>query len=378
MVKKSQNVIVSLDTHNYKITIFENMGTDYGKVNIEEFYCETELIEKKKLYDILDNVFSAYFDDKTIITPDLYIVLPDYFVSTEHIKLPILPTAKMKDALRSELKKLYPNISDLAINSNVLFKTKKNVTYSCTMIKKYLISDCQNIAKKYNLNLRNITYHSNAVANAVQNLASKFKHTSHIFLDIAETQTHMLYANKNKLLCCQTLPFGYNLLSSKRLVSEFEMSMSRGAEKIVYLAKQKAREKNLSTLEIDSEENKNIQLEHFLKGLRKNKIALGRFIRKGDSEEADFLQQNFKTFEKYILLMKNSVVKNYGFPEPENIIINLPIEMENLDTSERIVDNMKVKFFSNEVPSNFSIFDYLELYGALFYSSYNKGGNFLG
>ena len=376
MAKTTQNLIISLDTHNYKITTLENIGTDFRKVNIEEFACDKELIENQKLYDILDNVFSAYFDDKDNFSPETYIVLPDYFVSVEHIKVPILPAPKMKDALRAELKKLYPNIKELQINSQVLNKTKKNITYACTIIKKYLVADCVGIAKKYNLNLKNITFHSNALANSYQALAQKTKHSSYIFTNIGEGQSHLLYASKDKLLAFQTLPFGYNLLSEKRLLSEFEMSMSRDAEKIVYLAKRKTREKNLSSLELDTEENKKLQLETFLADLRRNKIQLGRFVKKDDAQDEDFVNQNFKTFEKYIFLMCKNVEENYGFTHPEMVVINIPTENTNFLADKNIGD-MKVKNFANEVPAGFSLYDYLELYGALFYETYNKNGNFI-
>ena len=374
MAKNTENLVISLDTHNYKITIFENSGTDFHKVNIEEYACESELIENQKLYDILDNVFSAYFDDKANSSPEAYVVLPDYFVSVEHIKLPVLPATKMKEALRAELKKLYPNLKELEVNSQVLSKTKKNITYACTLIKKYLITDCVSVAKKYNLNLKNITFHSNAVSNAYRALNSKNKHSSCVFADIAESQTHLIYTNKDKLLCFQTLPFGYTLLSTKRLLSEFEMSMSRDAEKIVYLAKRKAREKNLSSLELDTEENKKLQLETFLSNLRKNKISLGRFVKKSEEQEVDFLAQNFKTFEKYILLMIKNGVEKYGFAEPENIVVNIPTDVSIPETS---IEGIKLKNFAKEVPATFSLYDYLELYGALFCDSFNKGGNFI-
>ena len=363
MAKSARNLVVSLDTHNYRITIMENSGREYASASIEEFACETALIENQKLYDILDNVFVAYFDDKDNTQPETYITLPDYFVSVEHVKLPVMPAAKMKEALRNELKKLYPNLKDLEIKSQIINKTKKNITYACTIIKKYLLADCTNAAKKYNLNLKNVTFHSNAVATAYQTLCPKSKHTNYIFADVAETQTHLLYASKDKLLTFQTLPFGYNLLSTKRLMSEFEMSMSKDAEKIVYLAKRKAREKNLSLLEIDTEENKKLQMEKFLSDLRKNKIQLGKFVKRAETQEMDFLEQNFKTFEKYIFLMCESV-KNCGFPAPEVVVINAANDLHEF-LRDRSVGDMKVKDFSVEAPAGFSLFDYLELYGAI-------------
>lgn len=372
--KKVQNVVISLDTHNYKITVFQNFGTDFNEVNIEEFTCDESLIQNKKVFEILDSVLSAYLVDKTLENPDVYVVLPDYFVSTEHIQMPLLPATKMRDALKNELKKLYPNFKELEINSKVLSKTKRNVIYSCVMIKKYIVTDCVSAVKKHNLTLKNITFHSNAIANAMQALGSKTKHTSHILADIGETRTHLVYVSKDKMLCFDTLPFGANALLTDKQVSEYAFFDGNEAEKTIFLAKKKAKEKNLSPFEITDEISDEVALDKHFSQVKKQKNQLSKFL---TDDTTSPLLQNFGNFSKHILLMKNSVVVNYDFPSPEFVVINLPPQFFKIFGELKTIGDLKVKNFDDEMPKNFSLNDYLELYGAIYAVAYNKNGNFL-
>ena len=72
--------------------------------------------------------------------------------------------------------------------------------------------------------------------------------------------------------------------------------------------------------------------------------------------------------------MIKSGVEKYGFAEPENIVVNIPTDINLPETS---IEGIKLKNFAKEVPATFSLYDYLELYGALFCDSFNKGGNFI-
>lgn len=378
--KKIQNLVIGLDTKNYTVKIMQNYGNDYRKVNIEQFVCDKNLIDNKKIYEILDSVFSIYLMDKTLDNPDVYIVLPEYFISMDLIKIPIMQKAKMKDALKTELKKLYFNYKDLEINSTILSKSKKNVLYSNTIVNKDIIHNCLLATKKHNLNLKNISYTSNCIVNSFLALGNKIKHNNFIILNVLEHSSQLSYVSKDRTLCFSSLPFGYNILDTNEVVTPDLFYDNSTSELAVFNAKEQAKaRKSLAETKkqnevIDEFEHRNF--EDYYKNLLLSKKHFTKFVYGDFENKKNNLQKNFTTFIKHILLLKKSVVTYYSFPEPEFAIVNLPKEFssvfENLDT-----EKIKIRYFNKEIIDKCSLTDYLDLYGALYAVVFNRGQNFI-
>lgn len=377
--RKIQNLVIGLDTKNYTIKIMQNYGNDYRKVNIEQFDCDKALIDNKKIYEILESVLEIYLMDKTLDSPDVYIVLPEYFVSIDLIKIPVMPQNKMKDALKAELKKLYFNYKNLEINSTILTKTKKNYIYTNTIISKDILHDCVMATKKHNLNLKNISYSANCVVNSFLALGNKIKHSNHIILNIAEKSSQLAYVSKDKTMCFSTLPFGYNFLNPNQIESEGLYYTNSVAELAVFNAKEQAKAKKSiiggkSQDEI-IDEFESRDFDEFYKTLQTTKEHFSKFLHTEFDSKASFLKSNFKAFIKNILLLKKSVVENYAFAEPEFAVINVPTEFsavfQNTETQ------IKIKNFNNEIIDKCALTDFLDLYGALYAVVFNRGQNFL-
>ena len=157
-------------------------------------------------------------------------------------------------------------------------------------------------------------------------------------------------------------------------VSEYAFFDGNEAEKTIFLAKKKAKEKNLSPFEITDEISDEVALDKHFSQVKKQKNQLSKFL---TDDTTSPLLQNFGNFSKHILLMKNSVVVNYDFPSPEFVVINLPPQFFKIFGELKTIGDLKVKNFDDEMPKNFSLNDYLELYGAIYAVAYNKNGNFL-
>ncbi|MDD4815698.1 MAG: hypothetical protein PHQ62_00980 [Clostridia bacterium] len=376
--KKIQNLVIGLNTKDYTIKIMQNYGNDFKRVNIEQYVCDKTLIDNKKIFEILDSVLNIYLMDKTLDNPDVYIVLPDYFVGIDLVKIPIMPKNKMKDALKTELKKLYFNYKSLEINSTILTKTKKNYIYSNTIINKDIIRDCITATKKHNLNLKNISYDANCIVNSFLALGNKIKHSNHIILNISEKNSQLAYVSKDKTICFTSLPFGNNFLNSNQAESDFYQNTV--AEFAVFNAKEQAKAKKsligAKNQEEIIDEFENRDFDNYYKNLQNTKKHFAKFLHSDFSEKNDLLKTNFITFIKHILLLKKSVVDNYSFPEPEYAIVNIATEFTSVFQTEN-EDKIKIKNFSKETIDKCSLTEYMDLYGMLYAVVFNRGQNFI-
>ena len=146
--KKIENLVLQVDPKNKLVKVLRNFGDSQKDVVIEELSCDKELFENKRIFEVLDSVLSAYLVDSPITNPtDVFFVLADYFISNDIIVLPVLPPAKQKVALWTELKKTYPHFETLHFATTVLFKNKKRVVYGVSMAQKTVVQDCILIAK---------------------------------------------------------------------------------------------------------------------------------------------------------------------------------------------------------------------------------------
>ena len=216
--KKIENLVLQVDPKNKLVQVLRTFGDSQKDVVIEQLSCDKELFENKRIFEVLDSVLSAYLADSPITNPtEVFFVLADYFISNDIIVLPVLPPAKQKVALWTELKKTYPHFETLHFATTVLFKNKKRVVYGVSMAQKTIVQDCILIAKKYGLNLKNISYSANAVSSGFLALGTKLKADNFLILDIKEETSSFIYVTNKKTAIFFGLPIGQNVLSGKTL-----------------------------------------------------------------------------------------------------------------------------------------------------------------
>lgn len=223
--RSMSNIVIGFDDVKGLAEVFVNNGSDFRKATIEQFKIDKDLIkEESKVYDTLNLVLSAFMGDKDLSQPDVYVVLPDYYITMDLVTLPYMQKNRMKDALRAELRKLYVNFEELEFNSSIFSKNKKQVVFSCTFVKKSILTQIASVMKRYNLNLRNVSFKSNACVNSFLALGGKVKHSSLILANIYEDSSSLISINKDKLINFLPLSFGTNILSGVRRVYESEVT----------------------------------------------------------------------------------------------------------------------------------------------------------
>lgn len=365
--KKIENLVIKIDTKSYLVTIMQNRGNDFHKCVIEQFSCDKEMVDNKSFFDVLDNVLKVYLQDKHFSQPDVYIVLPDYAISLDQTTVPTMSIVKMKDALKTELKVLYKNFNEKETNSSIINKNKMQTIFSTTMVNKTLIEDSVAVCKKYNFNLKNISYESNSFVNSFFALSNKMKHQNFMLVNVAEKVTKIIFVSKEKTICFSELPYGTNFLSNDKLefISNFQENMF--AEYEIFSVKN-ANKEGIELNDFDSfkeyyESQKDIQKEQ------------EKFICEQKNSKQTLMQKNFEKILRQVEGIAKSISSTYNFLQPEIAIINIP------DKYSKAINNqdsfLKLTLLRNEIPEHCLLTDYLDLYGMVYAVIYNKGQNFI-
>ena len=371
--KKIQNLVVGLDTKNYLIKIFKNSGTDFKKAAIDEIACEADLVENKRILEILDNVLGYYLSSQKLSAPDVYIVLPDYFITTDIIVLPAMPQNRLKEALQAELRRMYPNFSALTHNTTVLSKTKKQVVFLVCMVEKGILQDCATACKKHSLNLRCITYSANAIINSFLALGGKSKNGNLLYLHLAENQSKIIYATHGKTICFQPLGFGKNFLSTEQALLLPNFAQNTAAMREVFNSNANVSD-GYSYVPGSTENLEDQAFAQFCDAQRRRQIAAERILQRATTKKS-ILQLNFSVFARYLLGIKNTVAYTYGLPSPDLAVVNLP---NNMVSALKNADyDITISPLKDELVEPCLLADYFDLYGAIFSVAFNKGQNFL-
>lgn len=370
--KKIQNLVVGLDTKNYLVKILKNNGTDFKKATIDELTCEPDLVENKRIFEILDKILGYYIANQKLSAPDVYVVLPDYYITTDIITLPTMSQKSLKDALDAELRRMYPNFSALEHNSTLLSKTKKQSTFLVCMTEKGIIHDCISACKKHGLNLRCITYSANAIINSFLALGSKIKNGNLLYLNIGENQSKIIYSTHGKTICFLPLGFGRNFLSTEtaQLLPNYEKNK---------VALREVFNTNANLMETYSYIPGNIDnleeqaFAQYCAEYNRKQTSAERILQ-GATSKKSVLQINFAVFARYLEGIKNTITQTYGLPEPEIAIVNLPNNM--LSALKNADFDIKITPLKDELIEPCLLVDYFDLYGAIFSVAFNKGQNF--
>lgn len=371
--KKIENLVVGLDTKNFLIKIFKNTGTDFKKAAIDEIACEEDLVKNKRIREILDNVLGYYISTQKLSAPDVYIVLPDYFITTDIITLPTMPQNRLKEAMRAELQRMYPNFANLQYNSTILSKTKKQVVFSVSMVEKGILHDCASACKKHSLNLRCITYSANAIINSFLALGGKSKLGNLLYLHLAENQSKIIYATHGKTICFQPLAFGKNFLSTEEALALPNFAQSTAALREVFNSNANVAD-GFSFVPGSTDNLEDQAFAQFCEAQKRRQIAAERILQRSTTKKS-ILQLNFSVFARYLLGIKNTIAHTYGLPAPELAIVNLP---NNMISALKNADyDIKISPLKDELVEPCLLADYFDLYGAIFSIAFNKGQNFL-
>lgn len=96
-----------------------------------------------------------------------------------------------------------------------------------------------------------VTFPANTTVNAVGKLRPKFKRSSYLMLDIKENCTRVIFAVKGHAVGASVLPFGFEILSDKKVVAEDMLFDHSFADLTVINANERAKAKSLTMMAED-------------------------------------------------------------------------------------------------------------------------------
>jgi len=347
-----------------------------------------------------DDFFDAYVKQMTKMVeryPSLLdgavdIVIPDDFIITDSINIPIAKKKAMENAFSVAVDNLYKSADKMKANSFPLSQNKQNGTFALVGIRSEYINKLLSATSMAQMNVGNITYSANAVVNAGLHYNSKLRSASFVLLDIHEDDACVIFVTKGRTRGFYPLPFGYSCLKRHRIVPEDKLFDHSAGELLVLNAKEKARHKQLTMAEASESQEQVLvtdvdpvtgeEVSYYapveIEVTGKKGRKLPKFMQRPtpDSEEG-YVYENFRYFLKWciILLRNNPEVTHHGAIEA--VYVNMPKQFDFL--YERVnshTDSHGLEFFPL-LPQDVSE-DGLELkiHGALLSETYNKVNNF--
>lgn len=321
------------------------------------------------------------------------IVIPDEFIITDSVNIPIAKKRAMESAFTVAVENLYKNSDKLKANSFPLSQNKQNANYALVAIRSEFINKLCSATNMSKVNVGNITFSSNAVVNAGLDYNAKLRTQSFMIIDIRAEDSSVIFVTKGRTRGFYPLPFGYMSLKRTRILSEDRLFDHASGELIVLNAKEKAKSKQLTTMEENTENRVLVteldpvtgeettyyaEAQEEIEVTGKKGRKLPKFMQRPLPEtEEGFVYENFRYFIKWSLDLarNNPDITNHG--AIEGIYVNMPRQFNFvLDQVNSHEDSHGLPFFTL-LDENVSEDDVeLVVRGALLSSTYNKVNNF--
>jgi hypothetical protein len=432
----ASNAVIGFDLQHALIKVL--YASNMAKPSVETIPVSDEAAQAYDYVGMLESALSDYHKLPELQGAATTLLLPDNLVGIDYIGVPIMKKAKMAEALKTEFNGLYKNNEDLHWINYVIASGKRNAIYQVAMTDKPTLNALKTTLTNNKVPLKFISLQAAATMNAVYHLKQRVRRNSFIFVDIKEGVTNFIICGKEFLMGYYSLPFGYEILSREEVITESLLYEHDVAELAVINATELAKKKKLTVdveeaeaiaeqLEEEAkssegekqegeegekkeeeqkpEENQEEgqeeegdkqpkqeqdeygyeadeiqQLAEKIKKVGKvytKKVPkrLPMFMQRPIPEtEEGFILENFRVFEKRILLTKRHCDYDQLMPKPEFIIINMPEEFEFvIDSLNQDEDNkVEFRFFNAQKDISPVILENLELYGGLFFTQFNR------
>ena len=257
----------------------------------------------------------------------------------------------------------------------MIVTNKQFTTYQATSIQKSLISSFYGVLSNCGMYAKYTSYISNCLVDAVLHLQPKYKSSTFMFVDIRKEDTIFAITNKGRTIAHYNLEFGYKILETNKIAYENLLWNHDLAELTILNAKEKARSKQLTSIEDYAEESET-EVDAFGKKLPKKTPRSGNTP--VTAEEVAY--ENFRIFSKWILLISDTYRRKGKEFEFEFVLVNLPEKLnyiidnynESLKNDVQSTKHLEFRAFNQSLNVPDDLKENLDLYGALYMNSYNK------
>ncbi len=290
-------------------------------------------------------------------------LLPHFMYGVDFITLPNVKRGHVEDAYKAQLKSAYKNYDDLIFRKTEI-STGKTVTFRVIFVRRSLMNALKEGFAKFNINIEKFIPQGVALIEGAVRLEPAVKKAPCLILNIGEDESYMAAYSSDTLIGGIPIPFGLRALADNRLVYEKQLFHRDAAELLVINARERAKSTKL-TMAIDLEEeiddtipdddeiieqnpelpdltkagsdeldDQEVQTEDddeempAIKTLRKSAIrVLPKFMRREEpTTPQGYVIENFRMFEKRVLMLIRDMSLYEYYPKLENIFIALPAE----------------------------------------------------
>ena len=405
------NTVVSINLQEKSLVFYTMPGENRAAINM-----------KRVLFrgNTLDDKFFKFFGEQ----------LAEY--GRENI--PSINRKAMASSFDLAIKTMYNDSEELKINKSLALLNKQYGTYIVTMLNKQLLADVNKACSTNKFVASFVTFPANTTINAVSKLRPKYKRSTYLMLDIKENYTRFIFANKGRAIGSMILPFGYEILSDKKVFAEDMLFDHSFSDLTVINANEKARAKQLTTMADDgldpgdvvnpdgsitkedgtivqpdgtiinpdgtvvppteqpvdedddgfvtADETQSVAAPQDASGKSYQRVArkLPKFmLRPTPTDARGFVYENFRIFIKWTLSFLRSNEQLTTLGEPEFVLVNMPAEYDflfervNRDKAEQHIEFVS---FDPAIEDNTAITHNLELFGGFYSKLVNTTNNF--
>lgn len=360
MAESIMSLTIFVDNDGNRIHFYMN-GKDGSNTHTAAAFQSATMDEA--FFNEFDQILGQYrqkYLDKPISSVSL--LLPDNLFLTDMITIPNMGKKAVENSLGLVIGTVYKNKADLTYNTFQLTQTKQTELYGLVGARTELLKSFRNMCAKNGLNVQNITFVSNAMADGAMAINQKLRNATCLLLDIKENSARFAFLNKGRTLGAYSLPFGCNVLCDSELVTEEQLFDYSSARQLVRNAREKARA-NAGEEEILFED------EGFAEEM--SKAAL----REKPATKQGFIYENFRIFVKWTLELIAANPKITVLGKIDTVYVNMPAEYHFLfDLVNKEVQENGAEF-APMLPGGAAP-KILEMLGGLQVKLYNKINNF--
>lgn len=299
-------------------------------------------------------------------------VLPHNLYGVDYISLPTMKKARLDDSFKTELRAMYKNYDALSFQSMDIFSGKSSVTYRVIFARRDLLDSLKSCFSAINVQIGRFLPYGAAVLEGASKLNPAVRKTACLVLDIGEKYSYISACGRETLLGGMEIPFGAEALSDARVMPERVLYQHDSAELLVINARERAKSTKL-TMAINLEDEyiddsvlndedeiapdpvpsdiTHVGEEHTsdadlqydddaddaepmeenagiaaVKTLRKSAVRqLPKFMRREEPTTRDgYILENFRLFERRVLLTAREMSLNDYFPRVETVYLSMP------------------------------------------------------
>lgn len=337
----------------------------------------------REFYDELGDVIARQQEENPgLDMQKVSLILPDQLFLMDLISIPVIHRKAMQHSLSLAVEAIYKNAEDMSLMTYSVQQTKLAATFGLVGVRREVLEHSRGVFTDKGIAVTGVTFASNAMVNGALALNPKLRGDSFLLMDIKEKYTRFAFVVRGITMGYFDLPFGYGIISGRRVATEDMLFDHTSGELLVLNAKERARAKQLTMEGAITNEQREALLSGELVDeelLRKASRRRPKYMQRPIPEtDVGCMYENFRYFVKWALELINNNSDIASLAKLEKVYVNIPREYrflleranKNKDQHGVIFQSLLGDARNTEISAN------LELYGGFCLGQYNEANTF--